>query len=144
MEATIRLRNILDSAPVRWLLALGWTLWLSIILIQPEAQPVIDLGLRPAPFSLEREIAFTIAHIVAFMLTTTLWSWAFVFTLPPGRALQIAIAVALLVGVFTETMQTFAPDRYPSLVDYLANVVGVLIATLALRRHPAFRSELSS
>ena len=53
-------------------MALAWTVWISIILIQPESRPVIDIGLRPAPPTLECELVFTTLHITAFSLMSSL------------------------------------------------------------------------
>ena len=118
---------------LRWGLALAWTAWLALILVQPGAQPVIDIGMQPAPPTLERELGFALAHIVAFALLTVLWWWAFRRHVTLPRALWLAIAIALLVGVVTETLQTLAPDRYPSLLDYSANILGPLCAAWGIR-----------
>ncbi len=120
--------------PVRWLLALSWTIWLSIILIQPEAHPIIDIGVRPAPPSLEREIIFAIGHVIAFAVTTGVWWWALVERLPGSRALLAAGIIAVSVGGFAEMMQAFAPDRTPQLTDLVANGLGALLFSWALRR----------
>jgi VanZ family protein len=115
-------------------MAIAWTIWLSIILIQPETHPIIDIGVRPAPYSLEREIVFTIGHVVAFTITTLLWWWALCKRWSWPRALALAMVIALVVGVFTEYMQTFAPDRHPSLGDYLSNCAGILVVAYWLVR----------
>lgn len=120
--------------PVRWLLAFSWTLWLTIILIQPEARPVIDIGVRPAPPSLEREIVFTTGHVVGFALMTGLWWWALVERLSLTRALVAAMLVAFGVGTFSELMQTQTLDRHPSLIDFAANGVGAAVFAWLLMR----------
>jgi VanZ family protein len=127
-------RTFLSHTAVRWLMALTWTVWISIILIQPESQPVIDIGVRPAPPSLEREIVFTTLHIIAFSLMTGLWWWVFYERWPLKRALVTAVILAVIMGAFTETMQSFAPDRYPSWNDFIANFTGALLTAYGIYR----------
>jgi VanZ family protein len=127
-------RTFFSHTAVRWLMALAWTVWISIILIQPESQPVIDIGVRPAPPSLEREIVFTTLHIIAFSLMTGLWWWAFYERWPLKRALIAAVILAIIMGAFTESMQSFAPDRYPSWNDFIANFTGALLTAYSIYR----------
>ncbi len=118
-------------------MALGWTIWISIILIQPESQPLIDIGVRPAPPTLEREIFFTSLHVIAFATMAALWWWALMERLPHWRALLAAVIIAIGFGIFTESMQAFAPDRYPSFIDLLANISGALgMAYIINRKWP--------
>lgn len=125
----------LSAPPIRWLVALLWTLWISIILIQPEAQPVIDIGLRPAPPSFERELVFTTGHVIAFGLTALLWWWVMTRYTANPRALIVAVGIALIVGTVTESLQAYTPDRHPSIADFLANVTGASLVALWLYRH---------
>ena len=60
--------GIMQSTPARWSLAIGWSLLLTLLLLQPEADPLIDLGL-PGGQSLGREILFSALHLLAFALT---------------------------------------------------------------------------
>lgn len=41
---------------VRYLIALAWTIYLCILLVQPEQQPLIPTTLPPGPPSFEREL----------------------------------------------------------------------------------------
>lgn len=129
-----RLRQLLHRPPVRWLLALAWTGWIILILIQSEAQPVVNLGIPPGPDSLEREIFFTSGHLVGFAVLSALWWWALVGHVPNRRALLIAVIVALVVGAGTEWLQTFTPDRHFQLTDLAADALGALLVAWWITR----------
>lgn len=119
--------GILQSAPARWSLAIGWTLLLTLLLLQPEAEPLIDLGL-PGGQSLWREILFSALHLLAFALTCVLWFWTLRSVLPPRKSLLVAATIALALGMITEGLQSLTLDRHTSVIDFLANIGGVLIA----------------
>lgn len=119
--------GILQSAPACWSLAIGWTLLLTLLLLQPEAEPLIDLGL-PGGQSLWREILFSALHLLAFALTCVLWFWTLRSVLPPRKSLLVAATIALALGMITEGLQSLTLDRHTSVIDFLANIGGVLIA----------------
>ncbi len=128
---TTPILGILQSAPARWIVAIGWTLLLTLLLLQPETEPLIDLGL-PGGQSLWREILFSALHLLAFALTCILWFWTLRRTLPSRRSLFAAAIIAIALGISTEALQSFTPDRHASLIDFLANIGGVLIAARVL------------
>lgn len=128
---TTPILGILQSAPARWIVAIGWTLLLTLLLLQPEAEPLIDLGL-PGGQSLWREILFSALHLLAFALTCILWFWTLRSTLPSRRSLFAAAIIAIALGISTEALQSFTLDRHASLIDFLANIGGVLIAARVL------------
>ena len=133
---TIPTLGILQSAPARWSVAIIWTLLLTLLLLQPEAEPLIDLGL-PSGQSLWREVLFSALHLLAFALTCTLWFWTLRSLLPSRRCLLFAVVIALTLGIITEALQSLTLDRHASLIDFLANIGGVLIAARLIdRRHP--------
>ena len=133
---TTAILGILQSTPARWSLAILWTLLLTLLLLQPEADPLIDLGL-PVGQSLWREILFSALHLLAFALTCVLWFWTLRSALPSRRSLLAAALIALVLGISTEALQSLTLDRHASMIDFLANIGGVLIAARLIdRRHP--------
>ena len=121
-------RQIISFRPIRWLAAIAWTILLSILLLQPEADPVISLGLPTGPQTLAREAFFTALHMMAFALTCALWYWTWQGHLAFGASLALGIVFAFVLGAATEFLQSFAPDRYPSLLDFIANLFGAILA----------------
>ena len=117
----------LHSSPARWTVAIIFTLLLTLLLLQPEADPLIDLGL-PGGQSLWREILFSALHLIAFALTCVLWFWTLRSALPLRGSLLAAVLVALALGISTEALQSLTLDRHASVFDLLANIVGVLTA----------------
>jgi len=135
--------TIVKFRPLRWLVALAWTVFISIILVQPEQQPVINTGIPPGPNTLEREIIFTTLHLIAFGTTCAVWFWAWFGHLSLMKSLLFALVIAVVIGSVTEYLQTFAPDRHPSLIDFLANAVGaVIMAWVIWRRRDDIQTVL--
>ena len=124
---TTSIVGILQSAPARWIVTIFWTLLLTLLLLQPEAAPLIDLGL-PGGQSLWREILFSALHLLAFALTCVLWFWTLRSAFPSRRSLLAAAIIAIALGISTEALQSLTPDRHASLIDFLANIGGVMIA----------------
>lgn len=127
--------------PARWLAAITWSVLLCILLLQPEADPVINLGLPTGPQTLAREAFFTALHIVAFALTCTLWYWTWRGHLAFGASLALGIAFAIALGAATEFLQSFAPDRYPSLIDFIANLFGAILAARLIWQRRSWNLE---
>ena len=117
----------------RWGLALAWTLYLTILLLQPELQPIIPTGLQPAPPSFEREVFYTSIHLLFFGITAVLWCFALEKDLSPMMVLLIAALFLVSYGFVTELAQGTVPGRTPQVGDMLANITGVCLG-LALFR----------
>ena len=135
------LRQIVYFRPIRWLAALAWSILLSILLLQPEADPVINLGLPTGPQTLAREAFFTMLHIVAFALTCALWYWTWRSHLAFGASLALGIAFSIALGAATEFLQSFAPDRYPSLIDFIANLFGAILAAWLIWQQRSWHTQ---
>ncbi len=120
--------HILNQGPVRWTLAIGWTLLLTLFLLQPEADPLIDLGLPRGESTLPRELFFSALHLLAFALTCFIWFWALRRIFNPQLRLLAAALTAIGLGIITETLQTLTLDRHASVIDLIANIGGALIA----------------
>ena len=127
---------VLNLGPARWTLAIGWTLLLTLFLLQPEADPLIDLGLPRGESTLQRELFFSALHLLAFAMTCFIWFWAIHRALNPRRSLLTAVLIAIALGIVTEALQTLTLDRHASPIDLIANIAGALIAArLILQRY---------
>ncbi|MCY3867548.1 MAG: VanZ family protein [Chloroflexi bacterium] len=120
--------HALNPAPARWTLAIGWTLLLTLFLLQPEAEPLIDLGLPRGESTLQRELFFSALHLLAFALTCFIWFWTIHSALTLGRRLLAAVLIAISLGIVTEALQSLTLDRHASLIDLIANIAGALVA----------------
>ena len=136
------LMSVIKMRAIRWLVVIVWTIFISIILVQPEQNPVINTGVQPGPMSLEREILFTSAHLIAFGMTCALWFWAWFGYLNLAKSLLLAIVFAIVIGSITEYLQRFAPDRNSSLFDFLANCIGALMMAYFIWRKQDTIKEL--
>ncbi|MCY3834009.1 MAG: VanZ family protein [Chloroflexi bacterium] len=126
--------QVLQAGPLRLTLAIGWSLLLTLLLLQPEADPVIDLGLPRGDSSLEREIFFIALHLLAFALTCSLWCWALARFVDRRASLYAAVLIAIGLGIATETLQSLTQDRHASPIDLIANLGGALIAARIIWR----------
>jgi VanZ family protein len=122
----------------RWLLAVGWTMLILVLLLQSSSQPVIGPAAPPGQPSLGREMLLTSGHIVGFSILTALWWWALSQNMSARAALAAAVVMALLIGTGSEIAQAAVPDRSASWFDLMVNW-GVTLATAwrLARIHPA-------
>lgn len=127
-----RLSAIFQFAPLRLTLAIGWSLLLSLLLLQAEADPVIDLGIPRGENTLARELVFSAVHLLAFGGTCICWNWALPQTLGARKTLLAACVITIVLGVTTELLQTYTPDRHASWLDLAANIAGAVIAARLL------------
>ncbi len=141
----MNVHELLRLSVVRWALAVAWSIWITVLLIQPEANPVIDLGLPKGPQTLAREVVFATLHVVAFGVTCALWFHAWSARARPRKSLILACMIAIFMGAATEALQTLAPDRYASWLDFIANICGTLLAAHIIRQRrfapPPSKSE---
>ena len=126
---------ILNCAAVRYAIAIFWSVLLTLFLLQPEADPVIDLGLPGGDNTLAREVFFSTLHLIAFGITCFCWFWALQRNLKVKTSLAIACLIAIVLGGATEMLQSFTPDRHSSWLDLVANIFGALIVARLIWRH---------
>ena len=123
-----RLSAVFKVAPLRLALAVGWSLLLSLLLLQAEADPVIDLGIPRGENTLARELAFSSLHLLAFGWTLLCWFWALPREWRPRSVLIAACSITIALGVLTEVLQTYTLDRHASWLDLAANISGAVAA----------------
>lgn len=142
--------GILKSTPVRWLLALAFTLLVTVLLVQSSSKPLLGSPAPPGAPDLKREIELTLGHVGAFFGLVVLWWWALQAVLPTPRALFVTVSFAIIFGLLTEMAQTLVADRQASLFDLAVNwTVSVFVTSFILERwrlrQPGYRtSEPSS
>ncbi len=118
---------------MKWLrvaLAIAYTAVLTLVLVQSSANPLLGPA-APREFNLAWEILLTLGHLVGFSLLVIV-NWSALATITTSRrALITAVIFACLLGLITELLQGFVPDRSASLFD-LACDCGVSFATAYL------------
>lgn len=119
--------SIANNRFLRWGFVLAWTLFLTVLLIQPSAQQIIPTGIPEAPPSFEREVFFTCIHLLFFGFTAVLWCFALEKELLPTMTLLIAAIVLLSYGFVMEYAQGTIPGRTPQWNDIVANITGVVL-----------------
>lgn len=107
------------TSTVKWFriaLALGYTALLTLVLVQSSANPLLGPA-APREFDLAWEILLTLGHLVGFSVLV-LVNWSALTTVTTSRrALVTAVIFACLLGLISELLQTFVPDRSASLFD---------------------------
>ncbi|MCE2471289.1 MAG: VanZ family protein [Anaerolineae bacterium] len=129
-----RLNELPLAKPMRIVIALCWSALLTLLLLQGEADPVIDLGIPRGDNTPARELAFSTLHLLAFGVTTACWYWALSRSAKPRRALLAACLIAIALGVTTEILQAYTLDRHASWLDLAANIGGALLAARVIGR----------
>ncbi len=129
-----RLSAILDISALRWGIAISWSALLTLFLLQPEADPVINLGLPQGDSTLAREVFFSALHLIAFGITCFWWFWALHHNFSVRMSLAVACLLAILLGGATEILQSFTLDRHASWLDLIANISGTMLAARLIWR----------
>ena len=109
----------LRRVDVRWWLAAFWLFWLActVVMVLPASElPAIDMWDKAE-------------HAVVFFVLTLLVWLAY-----PQRALALLSVWLFAYGVGIECVQYFIPSRSFSLLDVLADTVGILPAWWVLRQ----------
>jgi VanZ family protein len=127
-----KLLSLVNYAPLRMGVALGYTIFVVIILVQPNRAPVIDLHLAVETPSLMNQLWFGVGHALLFAVMSLAGCFSFCHRLPLRAALTLAFSVALIVGVGTEIGQLIVSARDPSLFDVAMDFVGASLPMLAL------------
>ena len=118
---------------ILWLGTVSWMIFMTIILLQPENQPIVNTGIPPAPPSFKRELFFSSIHLIFFGFTAGLWGYTLRQHLQLKQALLLASILIIGYGVLTEILQGRTPGRSPQLIDLIANTLGVMIGVFVCR-----------
>jgi VanZ family protein len=131
------LKSILQTQPpLTWqIAALVYTALLTLLLLQSSSQPIVGPAAPPGPPDLGREILLTSGHIVGFALLVLVWWWALSITSNFSRALVLTVVISLTLGIVTELLQNFVPDRSSSLFDLAVNTVVTLVTATIIYKH---------
>ncbi len=124
----------MNHPTTRWALALGWVLFVGAYLLQEPGTPAVEVVAPVAAPAWQREVVFTIGHILGFGLMSVLWARVCALYTTPLRAVVVAAALTLGIGVAIEFAQMLTAGRNPSLYDVSADVVGIALASLGLTR----------
>lgn len=126
--------KMLHDSVLRWLVALAWTVLVTVLLVQSSSEPVVGPAAPPGDPTLGRELMLVAGHVVAFSVLTALWWWAAQTMMPASRALFVAVVVAMVVGGLTEVAQMAVSDRSASLLDLGVNWVVAAVTARYLYR----------
>jgi VanZ family protein len=111
--------------------AAAYSALLTVLLIQSSAQPLVGPA-APREFNLAWEILLFSGHVLGFGALVTVCWWALSSLAPFRRALVTAVIFACGVGLVTELLQAFVPDRSASLFDLLVNVAASMLAACVI------------
>ncbi|MCC6614294.1 MAG: VanZ family protein [Anaerolineae bacterium] len=116
----------------RYFPALLYTVFVTILLLQPSNQPLIGPPAPPGPPSFRREVFLTIGHLCVFSGLLTCWWWALLPTHTFERALRTSVVACIVFGIVSELLQTFSVYRSVSVIDASANIGAVLLTAWAI------------
>ncbi len=136
---------IINHPVTYWLLAISWTLLVIIVLLKPGSNTVnhdFELSSFFTSFfslSFSRvELKEALGHVILFCVMTILWKRALITHFVRPKPLIIAICIAIVLALGTETGQFFV-NRGVLLLDLLANFLGIVIAALICALVPVIR-----
>lgn len=105
----------------RYIYALTWSAGITFLLLQSSREPVVGPAVPEGELSLAYELLLFAGHLTSFSILTLLWWWAFEARLTFWRSIWMAIGIAVCMGIVTELLQSFAPDRETSWFDLITN-----------------------
>lgn len=124
--------RIIDHTPlpVRWSLSLLWTGGLLVLMLTPsgDGTPVSWISRLFGG----TETTDAIGHVILYAILTLLWAWTLTLHLPTRQAILVAAIFCLVLGITLEAAQVYVEARGSTLIDYSANVSGVLISSVVL------------
>jgi hypothetical protein len=115
--------------------AMSFTLLMTIIMLRPDLQTIA--GIPILKIAAQYHVSL-LGHVLTFMLMFGMWCWALIPHFRASSAPIIAALVVMTLGTVGEFLQSFIPGRYPSAADFIANVIGVLVAWWLWRTFIAF------
>ena len=119
-----------NPRPIAPAVRLSWIAW--YVVWAGFALPWAEAGMTPhwervqwIPFQMvrPRDVVLNLLFFVPFGALGVLSAW---------RVASVLLAAAAVAG-FTEAVQVFAPDRWPSATDLLLNLAGTLTGLAAAR-----------
>ena len=114
-------------------LSIAYTALLTLVLVQSSAHPLVG-PVAPREYNLAWEILLTAGHLIGFTLLVVLLYSALVTVTTPVRALIVAVIFACSLGLLTEFIQSFVPDRSASLFDLACDWGMAFVAAYWIRR----------
>jgi len=131
--------SVISKPAVRWLMTLSWTILIIIILLKPGNKVgSYELSFNAFissffsfPLGDKWVVVEALVHVMLFGILTYLWHWSLITSYAKKNAVLLAISVAVLLGIGTEVGQYFV-NRGSLLLDLLANILGVLIASIGI------------
>jgi len=122
-----------------WLMALGWTTLIMIVLLKPGNTAIYQNNDLSSfftsffSFSISRsDIKEAVGHFILFAVLTMLWMQLLIMYFSRTRATLLAIGIAVALATGTEIGQYFI-NRGSLFIDLLANFSGILTASMAYR-----------
>ena len=111
---------------ILWTTTVAWTALVLFLMVSPGEDTAAD---ELSGFFGGSELSDAVGHVVLFAVLTVLWQRALRRHTTYRRALAVAVAIGLLIGVATEIAQLYIPHRGGGAVDILADSIGVALAT---------------
>ena len=131
-ETTLnRLLPHLYSSAVRWTLTIIWTA-LAIKLMLSSSGDGTAVSWVSKLFG-GTETIDAIGHIIINAILALLWCWTISLYTSTAKMTRIVLIGGIIWCFGAELSQFFVPERGASLIDLVANIVGVLIGLMIFR-----------
>jgi VanZ family protein len=94
---------------------------------------ILYFSIMPAPElpAVGPNLSGFIQHLTAYLIYGLLLQRTFSrFSVPRRNAIVASVLAGLILGIFTEAIQLFIPNRVADIVDFVADIIGVLIGSV--------------
>jgi VanZ family protein len=134
-----KLSFYLQGAVVRWTLTLAWTALAVMLMLSPsgDGTTVTTVSWVSELFG-GSETTDAIGHIIINTVLALLWCWTLSLYATTAKTTRIVLIGGIIWCFGAELSQFFIPERGTSLIDLVANIIGVLIGLMIYRLLLAF------
>ncbi|WP_162909592.1 VanZ family protein [Aggregatilinea lenta] len=141
MQRLNRLSRFATNPLICWALTLTWTAVAASLMLSPSGEGTTVTWVSSLFGG--TEITDAIGHVIINTILGFLWSWTLSLYTSPTRATRLVLSGGLIWCCGAEGSQYFVPGRGTSLLDLSANLLGVSLGVLLMRRlaHKASRLQ---
>lgn len=131
-ETTLnKLLPYIQSPTVRWILTLAWTAITVSLMLSPSGDGTTVSWVSKLFGG--TEVTDAVGHIIINAILALLWCWTISLYTTTVKMTRIVLFGGIIWCFGAELSQFFVPGRGASLLDLVANIVGVLIGLMIYR-----------
>ncbi len=135
------MRRFANSPVVRWAATLAWIGLILVLMLTPSDRAVVD---NTSDAFGGTDLTDAIGHGILYGVLAILWWAALACYGEVHKTFWLAMALVAVLGVTLEIAQYWVPERGPSLLDFVANLVGIAGVMIGYQVWPHLLTALIS